>query len=234
MISEPELVGGDGAPPPEPVPPDHDGAARHRPLRERPWAWGLTGALLASALWTVGLYTGDRTPEPDRRGYHLDDDTCERIALAGLTAQLGRRDRPTDTQEVFQDPAYNRVSCNLGIRTTDAPEKATYYTVEFTVEQHLRTDPGPEFEAVLRSGGPSGMEPNEQQPVEGLGDEAYFMTVPDIMNSVKFAVRDGGTVLTLRMNAFRNGPVDVRAEHPGALLKLIEADVRAAMAALKR
>lgn len=234
MISEPELVGGgDGGPPPEAPAARDPGPSLLRRSREYPWVWGLGGALLASALWALGLYGFGGDQGPDQRGYRLDSDSCERISLDRLTAELGRRDRPTDTQEVFEDPAYNRVICNVGIRSPGAPETATYYTVEFTVEQHLRTDPGPEFEAILRSGGPRGTEPYERRPVDGLGDEAYVMTVPDIMNTVKLAVRDGGVVLTLQMNGFRNGPVDVRTEHTDDLLELVEADMRAAMAALK-
>ncbi|MFI0979678.1 hypothetical protein ACH4SP_22095 [Streptomyces sp. NPDC021093] len=246
MISEPELVPGpDEGPPPETLV-SGGGPSRVDRWRERlgewrrlPWLWALGGALAASAIWAICLYAaGDAAPE--QHGYQLTRKTCAKIQPRAMAARLGRMDATTSWSNLFDDPVLNRADCGFRIAsvTEGEPPSRQGYLVNFSVEQHRTTDPGPEFEAVLRlsHGGLEGNRGDDFREklnrVPGLGDKAYFFTISYGAETLTLAVQHGGVVLKLEA-AVNRADGEAREVDTALLKPLMEADMRAAMAALR-
>ncbi|GAA4902823.1 hypothetical protein ACFPM3_28610 [Streptomyces coeruleoprunus] len=171
MISEPELVGGEGGPGPRPAAEggpadvvDGEAPGDRAPGRLRLWSWALGGALAASALWGAGLaaYQGRG---PDLGGYRSADDLCGEAKLTALVTALGRR-APGPPPYAIRHEAVEQVRCTVVLGT--AP---TTYEVSLRYDLHKTIDPGPEFEALeipVPGEGPSA----ERLP--GLGEKAVL------------------------------------------------------------
>ncbi|MGW1012010.1 hypothetical protein ACWD4X_18515 [Streptomyces termitum] len=189
MISEPEFVGGadfDGRevlteadPPPS--------AARDR--SRRPWAWALTGALVASALWGGGLYgygrwsDGREEEAADLGGYRVVENLCQRAGLKALEAVLGKRSGASGSSPSLDEPALAQSSCSVTFGEGDREQG-----VEVVYTLHKVTDPGPEFGALAKYHGLA-------KPVGGVGEEAYFADHGE--DGGELRVLDGQAVLEL-------------------------------------
>ncbi|MFI5802510.1 hypothetical protein [Streptomyces sp. NPDC051561] len=252
MISEPELVGGPGgAPHPELLDeggaPEREGPSlgeRARSLAKLPWVWALGGAVVASAVWAGGLYAF-RDQGPDQRGYRITAESCDKVPLSGISKRLGERYRPTDATDRSDDPAFRRTECHMGLKSSGARTagRVTTYTAELLVEEHLKTDPGPELGARLTSGRYGADDPVVTS-VAGLGDRAFFVTAPEhgyLEADLRLVVQDGGVVLTLSVagnvdfsdNVSDVDPKDLKPDYTG-VPKLMESDMRELMAVLKK
>ncbi|WP_433545917.1 hypothetical protein ACQPZG_12720 [Streptomyces sp. CA-294286] len=239
MISEPELVGGADATPLETLHSGGERAPRTQERPRRPWLWAAGGAVLASALWAGGLHAFGQDDEgPDQRGYRITAETCEKAPLSALTERFGARDRSADSSERFEDPAYDRSVCQMGLKSTDQHTEGwpTVYRAGLVIEQHRRTDPGPELEARLNAG-EYGTEP-EVTPVEGLGDRAFHLAFTEeyyVRDDRQLVVQDGGIVLVLSVD----GSVEYEGERGVApsyagVPELLESDMRELMTLLKK
>ncbi|GHH40411.1 hypothetical protein [Streptomyces candidus] len=240
MISEPELVGGaDVSPPLETLHSGGDPAPRTQEEPRRPWLWAVGGAVLASALWAGGLYAFERDGGPDQRGYGVTAETCEKAPLSAITERFGARDRPADSSERFEDPAYDRSVCQIGLKSTDQHTQGwpTTYRAGLVIEQHRRTDPGPELEARLTAG-EYGTKP-DVTPVEGLGDRAFHLTFTEdyyVQDDRQLVVQDGGVVLVLSIDGsvdFEGEGEEVTPTYAG-VPELLESDMRELMTMLKK
>ncbi|MEU8893460.1 hypothetical protein [Streptomyces sp. NPDC048442] len=248
MISGPELVGEPHeGPPPETLVSGGGPSSRRELLRERlegwrrlPLLWALGGALVASALWAGGLYAwGDAAPE--QHGYELTRSTCKKVQPRAMAARLGRMEAGTGWSNLIEDPVLSRADCGFqiasGAKSESLPGQG--YMVRFSVEQHRKADPSPEFEATLKLDhggleGNSGADFAEKlNRVPGLGEKAYFFTISYGAETLTLAVQHGGVVLQLEATVNRSD--GGAREVDTALLKpLMEADMRAAMAALTK
>ncbi|MFE7551096.1 hypothetical protein [Streptomyces gardneri] len=236
MISEPELVDGDGfvvsevlteTPPPGPPGP---------PRARRPWLWALGGAVVASAVWGGGLYAHEKRQDqgPDMLGYKSVENLCETAELKALVDILGERSSDSDGDsgsnsgpEGAADPVLETANCSI---TFGPPE--TGYTGEVMYIRHLVTDPGPEFDAVARRYG-------EAEPYEGLGEKAYLQTYED--EAAELLVLDGQVEIRVSFNAMSSWNEDTdepvretkRIDLSGIEVPLAQ-DMTALMAALKK
>ncbi|MER7945941.1 hypothetical protein ABTY59_00950 [Streptomyces sp. NPDC096079] len=160
MISEPELVGGEGFDAPEvltEVPPPRPPRAR------RPWLWALGGAVLASAVWGGGLYAygQKKEPGPALGGYTAEVDLCGVAKLKALGGILGKRSQDGVGPEM-NEPAVYETSCSMAFGDPDAGYSAT-----LTYSLHKVTDPEPEFAARAKYA-------DLTTPIGGLGEQAWF------------------------------------------------------------
>jgi hypothetical protein len=213
-----------------------------------PWLWALGGAVAASVLWAGGLYVFAGERGPDQRGYRLAWSSCDKVPLTSLRQKLGKRDRATDSVDLFEDPAINRLECRMALRDPavrrgDDEESGSVYQVTLHVEQHRRTDPGPEIQALLQSGrrGWGGFETEKLIPVKGLGDRAFFVNNYRSGPELELVAQDGGVLLTLQLYG-RSSNVGPPGTDPpstaepdlAGLSKRMVADLREVMAVLKR
>ncbi|QDY78808.1 hypothetical protein [Streptomyces qinzhouensis] len=268
MISEPELVGGDypergpvlPGPPAAPDPAEEYGDAddfderlssgregRRPPLR--PWQWGAAGAVLASLLWTGGLfaYRAADGGDPDPGPYRAVDDLCEPAAMKELTASLGGPGAPNP--EKFRHPAMDQSRCGLtmagakvdtGALSSGDPAKGIppvvepvlSFSVQITYTLHRKTDPGPEFDAVARLAAERlGM---KAEPVSGIGERAYRFAQEEGTHVLH--VLDGQAELKVEVFAYRIGEEDNAPPPlpgiPGSQEELV-ADARALLEKLR-
>ncbi|MEU7071944.1 hypothetical protein AB0B30_25805 [Streptomyces narbonensis] len=199
MISEPELVDGDGFVVSEVLAETPPSGPPRPPRARRPWLWALGGAVVASAVWGGGLYAYEKRQDagPDMRGYKSVDSLCETAELKGLAAVLGERSSDGDGWESGStgesgsgvdvgtsgggngpaDPVLEFAQCSLMFGPLE-----NGYSGSVSYTRHLVTDPGPEFDAVARRFG-------EAEPYAGLGERAY-MTVQENMGA-ELRVLDG-------------------------------------------
>ncbi|MEV3989375.1 hypothetical protein AB0J57_10715 [Streptomyces sp. NPDC049837] len=202
MISEPELVGGDGegpippshgsppGPVPVPAPAGEPGTMEQLPDGERrarrPWLWALGGALVASALWAGGLYAY-RAMGPDLGGYRATEDLCGEAQLTALSLAYGKRNGGPAEGPHSKHEALDRAECSVTFGTGEPS-----YGADFTYVLHKKTDPGPEFEPLEISDIYSDY---DWQPVAGLGERAFYSEDAEGFAALK--VLDGQAVLTL-------------------------------------
>jgi hypothetical protein len=253
VISEPELVG-EGKPFSDAEIPGPRGVAAEtiegaetvadgdavRPRRARPaWVWALGSALVASAVWAggLGLYAYE-TREPDLGGYRTSSDLCRATGLKALSGALGEVQSREPTMRKHE--ALDMASCwaTLG-PSTPVAEGEGYEdmppSVYFTYTLHKKTDPGPEFDALVDARWLFGDIKIKKERVEGLGDRAYFVQDEDVVDSPSLHVLDGQAVLTL--DAEPGGSGEVTSDDPpddlsGIKSAMIE-DMRVLMAELK-
>lgn len=245
MISEPELVGGDGdAPippshgsPPVPAPPAPAGGRPEvaEPLPDgerrapRPWVWALGGALVASALWAGGLYAY-RATGPDLGGYRATENLCGEAKLTAMSLAYGKRNGGPARGPHSRHEALDRAECSVTFGTGEP-----FYGADFTYELHRKTDPGPEFEPREISDVYSDY---DWQPVAGLGERAFYAQDEEGFAALK--VLDGQAVLTLFVTAQMD--YDPESDEPppepdGSALSGVKdvmvEDMKSLMAALK-
>ncbi|MGW0561936.1 hypothetical protein ACWDZ4_15285 [Streptomyces sp. NPDC003016] len=202
MISEPELVGDfPAAQAPETVTStagEHPGAPHGR----RPWLWAVGGAVAASAVWAGGLYAYGSQEAVDTRGYRVGEGLCGKAELSALTVNLGKRSGdPTET--VSEHSALDKITCNFGFEPTGKPTEdgfSVHYEAQLVAEIHKKSDPEPEFEAIVNEPHWSDGLPPRPEEVPGLGEKAYLTTGSDATGS-QLKVLDGGAVFTLDVSA---------------------------------
>ncbi|HEY9371129.1 hypothetical protein [Streptomyces sp.] len=225
MISEPELVGGEDFPVAEPLRPPEEPRAPRQP---RPWLWALGGVVVASAVWGGGLYAYERYQDrgPDLGGYGHAGELCRKAELKALGVVLGTRSQD-GAQEPVKHRAVDQASCALSY---GPPESG--YSVSVTYTLHKVVDPGPEFAARTQL-------LEEAEPVDGLGEEAYFRREGD--QGATLSVLDGQAELDITLYSQfswnettgktieQTKPIDLS----GIEVPLTQ-DMRALMAALKK
>ncbi len=248
MITEPELVGEpDGGPRPELLGTgDVPGfGERVRALARLPWVWALGGAVTASAVWAGGLYAfGGGGPEG--RGYRLEHGACDDLRVPALAAEFGGRNAPADAAFFHHDPVLVTLECNLGLRPRAGarPGDTVVDVVTLSVEQHRKTDPGPEFAVRSRRASFSAPGLEDGLPlgeVRGLGDRAYYGSgATDGFAWARLTVLDGGVVLSLDVRPTARGPEEAGdapervPDLSGARQDVLTADMRSLMEQLKR
>ncbi|GAA3492387.1 hypothetical protein [Streptomyces cremeus] len=242
MITEPELVGGpDTGPRPEPP----AAGERFRALARLPWVWALGGAVVASAVWAGGVHLV-LGQGPDQRGYRLEHGACDDLRVPALAAEFGGRNAPADAASFHHDPALVTLECTLGLRPRAGarPGDTVVDVVTLSVEQHRKTDPGPEFavrsrRAPLHAPGLADELPLSE--VRGPADGAYYGSgATDGFGWARLAVLDGGVVLTLDVRPTVRPPEGaddgpLRApDLSGVRQDVLTADMRSLMEQLKR
>ncbi|MBT2527735.1 hypothetical protein J7E91_20475 [Streptomyces sp. ISL-99] len=241
MISEPEMVG-DFAAWPEPetsTSEDRPPAPRGR----RPWLWAVGGAVAASVVWAGGLYTYAPWGAVDTRGYRVGEGLCDKVRLTALSLNLGKKSE--DPLEVVgEDSALDTATCGFAFEPTGKPAKGeptVSYEVLLGVELHKKSDPGPEFEAVMKQPRWGDVVPPKMDAIvsPGLGEKA-FLTVPGEVAGMRLKVLDGGAVFDLQViptmgYGDEEPPLDENDSEPDTAplqVPMIE-DMRDLMAALK-
>ncbi|CAM5266617.1 hypothetical protein GCM10010329_02770 [Streptomyces spiroverticillatus] len=248
MITEPELVGGpDEGPGPELLDTEEGPtlAERARVWRKLPWVWAVGGAVVASALWAGGLYVF-RDQGPNQRGYVLKYGDCGDLRVPELSRVFGERNPPADAASFHDDPALVSMECTLGLRPRAGvrPGDTVVDVVTLTVEQHRRTDPGPEFAVRSKRAAVYAPGLGDELPlgeVRGLGDRAYYGSgAVDGFAWSQLSVLDGGVVLSLsvqptvqRPEGADNGPSG-EPDLSGVREKVLVADMRSLMEQLKK
>ncbi|MFF8288081.1 hypothetical protein ACF068_02465 [Streptomyces sp. NPDC016309] len=241
MISEPELVGGDGdvpiPPSYGPVPPAEPDAAGdpgrrpgHGRRARRSWLWALGGAVAASALWAGGLYAY-QAKGPDLRGYHTPRQLCDEARLTALSGEYGERGETTQGMREVHE-ALDQVQCSVSLGTDEST-----VGVDLTYALHKKMDPGPEFEALETA---RAWDDWDWKPLPGLGERAFF--AQDDAGFAGLKVLDGQAVLTLFVSAQTDydpvaeegapAPVPAPATTAG-LRNLMVEDMKALMTALR-
>lgn len=237
MISEPELVGGDGGHAFE-VPLPEEPAPRSRPPL-RPWLWGLGGAVVASALWAGGLYAYHAAEDggPGTGPYGTVDDLCPKTELKALTAIYGEvQSREPDTRA---HEALDRASCYAffqGPSTEENPGTGLSVSASAVYVLHKKTDPGPEFDGVVAT--ESEMMHSTSRQVPDLGERAYLIKGD---GHVTLQVLDGQAVVRMSLDMYRTeppGPTGQSESEPLPDLAdsgdLLVADARALLTELKK
>lgn len=213
MISEPELVGEDEPGSSQDVVSGFDQEPATGRRRGHRLLWGVTGALVASAVWASAVFAygiGD-DEKPDPRGYRVESDTCASIELKALTEVVGEpEDDPSTELDGIEHPALHRIRCTITFGSSDVTAVAgtsegawtTSYQASVTAELHKETDPRPEFEASSTLTEIDGMGVTQVERVPDLGDLAYLLVLDD--NVLQLKVVDGGAVVTLALSAWMN------------------------------
>ncbi|MFG3504376.1 hypothetical protein ACGF5F_02575 [Streptomyces sp. NPDC047821] len=234
MISEPELVGGDGDGPipgtPHDPPPVEPGPGAERPARRRPWWWALGGAVVASALWAGGLYAY-QAMGPDLGGYRTSEDLCDAAKLKALGTAYGERgESEHDPDQQDRHEALDQSRCSVTFGTAEPT-----FAVDVVYRLHKKTDPGPEFEPVTTA---DTWEDWEHRPLTGVGERAFF--AQDDAGYAVLTVLDGQAVLSLTVSMqMEYGPEENLESPPddsamdGVKDHMVE-DMKALMAELKR
>ncbi|MGW0548349.1 hypothetical protein [Streptomyces altiplanensis] len=241
MISEPEMAGGfPSAPEPETVT-SAGGERPGAPRGRRPWLWAVGGAVAASVVWVGGLSAYGSQDAVDTRGYRVGEGLCEKAELAALGLSLGKK--PADPVEmVSEHGALDKATCSMYFAPAGRPDKDGFtvsHQVEIVAELHKKTDPEPEFEAVL--GQPVWGEgtPPRLQEVPGLGEKAYLVPQTGEYEEPRLKVLDGGAVLEILVTSGVDyqGDGDPPDDGPepdlSALPPLMIEDMRDLMAALR-
>lgn len=211
MISEPELTGGPEDPVPEVI---SDADREPRPAGSagpagvpgrRAWVWGLGGVVVASAAWAGGLHAYDlhRHHGPDLHGYALGESPCAGDTLKPLTRALGATEfQAVSPAVVHLGPALDQIRCTISATSAIPHTGSGRYEAFVTVDLHKKTDPRAEFDD-QRDLDTTDLVPVEStEPVPGLGDEAYLVTISDQTQELK--VLHGGAVFTLTLTGYNS------------------------------
>lgn len=201
MISEPELTGGPDEGGAEVIS-DADRAPRWGGGR-RPWAWGVGGVLLASAVWAGGLraWSAEHGGPPDLHGYVLGDSPCAGSTLAPLTRALHASYSTAVTPAAARlGPVLDQIRCSLSVGAPDGAGGTASYDVFVTIDLHKRTDPRAEFEDQAQIDGSDLTPVKSVRKVTGLGDEAVAQTLSRLSEELK--VLHGGAVFTLTLTGY--------------------------------
>ncbi|GGX07034.1 hypothetical protein [Streptomyces chryseus] len=199
MISEPEMVGDSAAWPQSETATSEDRSPS--PRGRRPWLWAVGGAVTASAVWAGGLYAYGPGAGVDTRGYRVAEGLCAKVKLSALSADLGKR-AEDPAEMVDEHSALDKIMCGYHFESTakQPPGVSVQYNVEVVLETHKKTDPEPEFEALVNQ--PSWLDglPPRPEEVPALGEKA-FLTGMGEDEDPRLRVLDGGAVLSLEVGA---------------------------------
>ncbi|MFE0422376.1 hypothetical protein [Streptomyces sp. NPDC058953] len=259
MITEPELVGGDEpegprawrAGPGERIPDedrdraewsasddgdgdgdgDGDKGGRRRPP-PKAWVWALGGALLSSVLWAGGLYAYSAATDgdPDTGPYRAVKDLCEIATMEQITKAFGAFDMKDDQE--FPHPAMHQASCSLSSGNGEEESDTSHLAVNVMIDYrlHKKTDPGPEFDALVTA--EAGMMSREPERLKDLGERAYLVTDGEAYSVLH--ILDGQAVIRVQADSFMNSVEAVETppeavEHRNELI----ADVRTVLEKLR-
>ncbi|MGW7052519.1 hypothetical protein [Streptomyces sp. NPDC054887] len=241
MISEPEMVG-DHAPWPASETATSEDRPR-APRGRRPWLWAVGGALTASAVWAGGLYAFGPAAGVDTRGYRVAEGLCAKVKLSALSAEFGKR--LSDQDEILDEHgALDKIACgyHFDSRGKRAEGLSVQYSVDVVLETHKKTDPEPEFEALVNQPGWFDGLPSRPQEVPALGEKAFLTGTGDDEEPL-LRVLDGGAVFSLEVGAsvgydedyLENQPADAGDPTPdlSAVQPLMVEDMRDLMAVFK-
>jgi hypothetical protein len=217
---------GDDAPPPTP--------------RRTALTWGFYGALVASALWAAGLYVYD-TKSPDLGGYRGSGNLCLDARLSHVSLLLGPKQSPRSTSDEGSSLDQAACSVDLGPAPMDSPfthrrgagvPPRTDSLVEITYVLHKKTDPGPEFDAIVGAQRPDA--PYRRVRIGDLGERAYLLTDSGGQPPV-LMVLDGQAEFTVRVRSYNQfgdaGGVELASD---VLEPALVHDVKDLMATLKK
>ncbi|MFD0146099.1 MULTISPECIES: hypothetical protein [unclassified Streptomyces] len=233
MISEPELIGGDGFPAAQVLDQESRESRAPRepkaPRPRRPWLWALGGAVVASAVWAGGLYAYERSRDeaPDLRGYRTVDQLCEKAELKALSVVLGAKSVDHEIPTA-KHPALDRALCFATMRSG-----GTAYSIEVAYDLHKVTDPEPEFQPLL------GVWQADAEPFEGLGEQAYVHREAED-GSAWMRVLDGQAELEISFRPQedwepgKKEPTATRKVDLSGIETVLAQDMTALMAALKK
>ncbi|MFI0718233.1 hypothetical protein [Streptomyces sp. NPDC021224] len=206
MISEPELTGGVEGEPAEVIGGGED-APRSGAAGRRVWVWGVCGALVASALWGVGIrvWQARHDGRPDLHGYALGESPCTGGTMQPLLTALGATESAVVTPtDAHLGKAVDTARCTMELYAPDGSGGVDLFQLAVTVDLHKRTDPRGEFEDL------AGVDPQTLAPgrdvhrVPGLGDEAVAQALDA---SEEIQVLHGGAVFTLTLTGYAGGAV---------------------------
>ncbi|WP_405795164.1 hypothetical protein [Streptomyces sp. NBC_01506] len=177
------------------------------PLRQRPWAWGLAGVLVTSAVWAGGLWAYDRAG-PDLQGYEVSRNLCLDAELPALSASVGEKSEPY--ANVREDQALDQATCMVTFEPKGQPKLKDYpglrrawVYAEIRYTLHKKTDPGPQFDASLIEPGDRGSAEQTLKLVPDVGERAYLVSRPG-GESPALEVLDGQAVLSLSVGQVTN------------------------------
>lgn len=161
--------------------------------------------------------------------------------LAALELNLGKR--AVDPLEMVNEhSALDKITCNVNFEPPGKRVEGKFtvsFQVEIVAELHKRSDPEPEFEAILNQPVWGDGSSPKLEEVPALGDKAYLVPPPDEYEGPLLKVLDGGAVLELRVrpSVDFHGDGDPPEESPtpdlSALPPLMIEDMRDLMTALK-
>ncbi|MFC8717026.1 hypothetical protein [Kitasatospora sp. NPDC057198] len=150
-------------------------------MRGRGVWWGVGGALLASAVWSVAVLTlpplvrgvlgGPSAPAP--AGYRAADDLCATATLPAF-ARLYPSPSGSPYHYTTRHRVMDEMYCSQYRRQTDGDPE--HYSLYLQVQLHHQVDPRPEFGAQRE-----GLAQRHYliTPVSELGDEAYLGYLDD-------------------------------------------------------
>ncbi|UGY91382.1 hypothetical protein [Streptomyces gobiensis] len=232
-----------GAAMPPPAPPGPPAAPPSPPRKGLPgWLWGVSGAFLASAVWTAAMIAtggfGEKEPESDLAGYHFHSDMCRAFDRSALRGHYSEDTDREPTQYSSEQDALDSSYCSVRLKAPGARSYDTTY-VSFQVAWHKRANPEGEFEARMREyeHRESKTADYEVEAVDGLGEEAFLITDrskrSDKVRWAKLAVRDGWVETTLDWNDLSSA---TRTEQPtkDRLRDMLTSDTKATLEALKK
>ncbi|MFI0937197.1 hypothetical protein [Streptomyces sp. NPDC021020] len=205
MITEPELIGGGDDGPGEVIGGGEDAPASG--VGRRVWVWGVCGALVASAVWGVGVrvWQARHDGRPDLHGYALGDSPCTSGTMKPLLTALGATETAVVTPtDAHLGKAVDTARCTMELYAPDGSGGVDLFQLAVTVDLHKRTDPRGEFED-LAGVDPQTLAPaDEVHRVPGLGDEAVAQATG---RSEELQVLHGGAVFTLTLTGYAAGAV---------------------------
>lgn len=184
-----------------------------RRVPKKGWQWALGGALLASVLWAGGLYAYSATTDDalDTGPYRAVDDLCQVASLPKLTAALGKK-APTRFDEEYRHPARDQSVCNMelvlkpgevpaGLTTGNSAQDDLALTTNVMIVYtlHKKTDPGPEFDAVVAA--QAKQMTREPERLKGLGERAYLIDDDGMYTNLH--ILDGQAVIELTSDTYR-------------------------------
>lgn len=164
------------------------------------WAWGLGGALLASAVWAGGVFGFSGTSGTELRGYHYVENLCGTTDIAALRG-AGYEISSRGTQyRATTSAVIDTMNCQFSLDNTKNTAAGALFSATATL--HKKHDFAAEFSAM--NAGPVMTADGSKIEIirlSGLGDEAYgrVETGPNIPDGrvIAVSVRDAGLIFEI-------------------------------------
>ncbi|WP_461026917.1 hypothetical protein [Streptomyces sparsus] len=224
---------GHGVPPGPPAGPPRTGLPG--------WAWGLSGVLLASAVWAAAVIASGglkSEPEADLAGYHYHQDLCGALDTSALRGHYAEDSSRGPTGYHARHEALDSSQCSVRLKAPNARSYDTTY-VSFQAAWHKKTDPAGEFAARMEAYKSRSSDTSEYgvEAVDGLGEEAYLVTDrakrDDRLRWAMLAVRDGWVETTMEWSEITSRSSADRMTKD-RLQEMLTTDTRATLEALKK
>ncbi|WP_157513928.1 hypothetical protein [Nocardia concava] len=193
--------------------PDFSQLQRPRRQGSKWWAWGLGGALVASAVWAVGVFavsgsSSDKSlgDAPDLRGYQLVDNFCKAADVSALR-EAGYSASTPAIEHNATSSAIDMMTCQMLV--TYGKSSSASGSLVVTANIHKKVDPAVEFESFNSSKFHSSQSDSIRvSKLSGIGDSAYRRVEAGKAQRVTtVAVRDGGLVLELTLSQSNPDPL---------------------------